>query len=221
MSLAGRRMSYNIRAGRHRKAREDQLGLVVASAPSRTATIVRRSVRVLVLVLLVRTSTPPFPSALEGRPAPTHAAIPSHSWQASVTRVRCLQTVNTMLGKTLAGIRSTSAQRAKHTRHTEFTTVPCDISPTRSLPSSLRKSSNHCRKQSPHTMPRQGAAPRHTTAHSTRTAVPIRRNVSFTLKTTRNTVVPARVPVSLVHTLRSRQCVNSNTKCTNVLSHAK
>ena len=61
-------------------------------------------------------------------------------------------------------------------------------------------------------MPGQGAAPRHTTAHSTRTAVPIRRNVSFTLKTTRHTIVPARVPVSLVHAQRLRQCVNSNTK---------
>ena len=179
------------------------------------------SVLALVLVLGVLTLTPPSPSALEGRPAPNPAAILSHSWQTSVVCVRCLQTMNTMLGKTLAGIRSTSAQRVKHTRHTEFTTVPCDISPTRSLSSSLRKNSNHCRKQSPHTMPRQGAAPRHTTAHLTRTAVPIRRNVSFTLKTIRNTVVPARVPVSLVHAQRSRQCVNSNSKCTNVLIHAK
>ena len=117
-----------------------------------------------------------------------------------------------MLGKIRAVVLSTSAQRAKHTRNTEFTIVPCDRSPTRSLSRSLRKSSNHCRKQSPRTMPEQGAAPRHTTAHSTRTAVPIRRNVSFTLKTTRHTIVPARVPVSLVHAQRSRQCVNSNTK---------
>ena len=70
-----------------------------------------------------------------------------------------------------------------NTRHTEFAKVPCDV-PNTALQCSLRQSSNHCKSPN-HTVPRQGAAPRRTTALtlSTRTAVPIRRNVSSSLNT--------------------------------------
>ena len=61
--------------------------------------------------------------------------------------------------------------------------VPCDV-PNTALQCSLRQSSNHCKSPN-HAVPRQGAAPRRTTALkvATRTAVPIRRNVSSSLKT--------------------------------------
>ena len=70
-----------------------------------------------------------------------------------------------------------------NTRHTKFSRIPCDV-PNTALQCSLRQSSNHCRSPN-HAVPRQGAAPRRTTALtlSTRTAVPIRRNVSSSLKT--------------------------------------
>ena len=52
-------------------------------------------------------------------------------------------------GKHWQGVRSTSAQRANNTRHTEFLIIPCKSMhsfPTMSLQSFLRQSSNHCRK---------------------------------------------------------------------------
>ena len=70
-----------------------------------------------------------------------------------------------------------------NTRHTEFSdnSLRCTQHCTAS---SLRQSSNHCKSPN-HAVPRQGAAPRRTTTLtlSTQTAVPIRRNVSSSLKT--------------------------------------
>ena len=76
------------------------------------------------------------------------------------------------------------------TRHTEFAKVPCVLQPNTALQSSLRKVLTTAgRFTVSRKVPGQCAAPRHTTAQSisTRTAVPIRRNVSSSLKATTHT----------------------------------
>ena len=98
--------------------------------------------------------------------------------------------------QTLAGIRSTSAQRAKKvlgtlssqkypaiypTLHSK---VPCGKVPTTAIHRIMHRSKTRC-STTPHTA----------LMLSTRTAIPIRRNVTTAFKTATQTIVPARVPV--------------------------
>ena len=92
-------------------------GLATWFAPRRTTANRGRTSFQLALVLAppVLTLTPP-PIVLEGQPAPILVATPRHSSQTSALGE--LQTGYTMLGKQLAGVRFTSAQRAKqHSAH--------------------------------------------------------------------------------------------------------
>ena len=102
----------------HRKGvQEVVLELATWFAPRRTAASRGRTSFQLALVLVppVLTLTPP-PAVLEGQPAPILVATPRHSSQTSALGE--LQTGYTMLGKQLAGVRFTSAQRAKqHSAH--------------------------------------------------------------------------------------------------------
>ena len=84
-------------------------------APRRSAGGRGRTFFQLALVLRVLTLTPP-PTVLAGQPAPIPDATPCRSSQTSALGE--LQTGDTMLGKQLAGVRFTSAQRAKqHSAH--------------------------------------------------------------------------------------------------------
>ena len=110
-----------------------------------------------------------------------------------------------MLGRTLAGVLLTSAQCVKHTRHTEFTRVPCDRSPTRSLP---RTVTTHDARtgcgSTPHTSTRpeppslyDGSSPLHSKARH-------------------NALVPARVPGPVPRCATMRQLQFQSQSCDEV-----
>ena len=83
---------------------------------------------------------------------------------------------------------------SKHTRHTQFSRVPCDVlNPTQSLQVPCVKVPITAGSPD-HAVPRQGAAPRHT--HSTQEAEPPSLYDDPSVLHSTATIVPARVPSS-------------------------
>ena len=105
-------------------------------------------------------------------------------------------------------------EQDKHSAHCSSQEFPARMQPNTALQSSLRKSSNHCNHQ---TTQFQHRVQQHATHnHSTRTAVPIRRIVSSSLKDKTQTLVPARVPGPVPRCAMLRQLNSHAQSCDEV-----